>query len=64
MTKIEFEKWAIGKSKREILAVIPADTKVNYFETRKGIPVVMTLTDGEWGLYSTLRFDKGTRRVY
>lgn len=63
MTKNEFEKWAIGKSKNEILAIIPSDTKVHFFETKKGIPVLLSLVGGEWMLYTTIRFDKDTRRA-
>ncbi len=51
----------VGKSKREVLAMLPADVKIAYFETRKGIPQMLSLVGKDWCLL--LFFDKTTRRV-
>ena len=54
------EKY-IGKSKREIMAMITADEKVFYFESRKGIPQWIEIFGK--GYHYFLVFDKATRRV-
>ena len=63
MTRIQFSEWAIGKSKREIMAVIPQDTTIGVFTTRKGKISMMSVIGGEWKLYLHLHFDKATQRV-
>lgn len=61
------KKEAIGKSKTELLSYIGAlfgeEAEINYEETAKGIPVVISVcipkqTRGIW-----FYFDKTTRRV-
>ena len=54
------EKY-IGKSKREIMAMITAGEKVFYFESRKGIPQWIEIFGK--GYHYFLVFDKATRRV-
>jgi hypothetical protein len=51
----------IGKSKREIMAMITADEKVFYYESRKGIPQLIEIFGK--GYHYFLIFDKATRRV-
>ena len=51
----------IGKSKREIMAMITAEERVNYFESRKGIPQLIEIFGK--GYHYLLIFDKTTRRV-
>ncbi len=63
MTKVEFEKWAIGKSKKEIMAILPKDTKVNEFKTSKNKISMLSMLGGQWKLYTSLHFDKATQRV-
>jgi hypothetical protein len=58
--KMKKEKY-IGKSKREIMAMISADEKVFYYESRKGIPQLMEIFGK--GYHYFLIFDKTTRRV-
>lgn len=63
MTRAEFEKWAIGKSKKEIIAILPKDTKVNEFKTSKNKISMLSVLGGPWKLYASLHFDKATQRV-
>ena len=63
MTRIQFDEWAIGKSKREIMAIVPKDTTIGVFTTRKGKISMMSIMGGEWRLYTHLHFDKATQRV-
>lgn len=63
MTRQEFDKWAIGKSKREIIAILPQNTIITTFVTRKGKIQMMSICGGEWVLYTHLHFDKKTQRV-
>ena len=63
MTRQEFSEWAIGKSKREVMAIVPKDTTIGVFTTRKGKISMMSVMGGEWILYSHLHFDKATQRV-
>ena len=57
---MEKEKY-IGKSKREIMAMITEKEKVIYFESRKGIPQWIEIFGK--GYHYFLTFDKATRRV-
>ena len=63
MTRKEFEKWVIGKSKKEIMAILPTDTKVNEFRTSKNKISMLSVLGGQWKLYTSLHFDKATQRV-
>lgn len=51
----------IGKSKREIMAMVTAEERVVYFESRKGIPQWIEIFGK--GYHYFLIFDKATRRV-
>ena len=51
----------IGKSKREIMAMITEDEKMVYYESRKGIPQLIEIFGK--GYHYFLVFDKTTRRV-
>jgi hypothetical protein len=51
----------IGKSKREIMAMVTEDERVVYFESRKGIPQFIEIFGK--GYHYFLVFDKATRRV-
>jgi hypothetical protein len=51
----------IGKSKREIMAMIAEDEQIIYFESRKGIPQWIEIFGK--GYHYFLTFDKATRRV-
>jgi hypothetical protein len=51
----------IGKSKREIMAMVAEDERVVYFESRKGIPQFIEIFGK--GYHYFLVFDKATRRV-
>jgi hypothetical protein len=51
----------IGKSKREIMAMITKDERVIYYESRKGIPQWIEIFGKDYHYF--LVFDKATRRV-
>jgi hypothetical protein len=51
----------IGKSKREIMAMITEEEKVVYLESSKGIPQAIEIFGK--GYHYFLSFDKATRRV-
>lgn len=57
---MEKQKY-IGKSKREIMAMISKEEKVLYYETSKGIPQMIEVFGK--GYHFFLYFDKATRRV-
>jgi hypothetical protein len=57
MTKEMF----IGKSKKEIMAMLPSDIKADYFENKKGIPQAIVICGK--GIYLHLFFNKKTRRI-
>lgn len=54
------EKY-IGKSKREIMAMVSQTAKVFYQESSKGIPQWIEIFDQDFHCF--LVFDKATRRV-
>ena len=51
----------IGKSKKEIMAMVTEDERVVYFESRKGIPQWIEIFGKDYHYFLT--FDKATRRV-
>ena len=51
----------IGKSKKEIMAMVPSTAKVLYQESKKGIPQWIEIFDKDFHCF--LFFDKATRRI-